>query len=94
MRKYEVIYILDLTKGEEAIKALVEKFSNLISENGEIVKTEEWGAKQLAYEVEGKKEGYYVVTIFTAKAEFPQELERQFKITDGVVKYLVVRQDA
>lgn len=94
MNKYEVVYILNPSKGEEAVKALVEKFSSLISQNGEIDKTEEWGTKQLAYEVNAQKEGYYVFTTFSAETSFPQELERQFKITDGVTKYLVVRADA
>lgn len=94
MRKYEVIYILDTAKGEETIKSLVEKFTSLISQNGEVEKVEEWGNKQLAYEVDGKREGYYVFTTFAANGDFTAELERQFKITDGVVKYLVVRKDA
>lgn len=94
MRKYEVIYILETAKGEETIKALVEKFTSLISQNGEVEKSEEWGTKQLAYEVDGKRDGYYVFTTFAANADFTAELERQFKITDGVVKYLVVRKDA
>jgi small subunit ribosomal protein S6 len=93
MRKYEAVYIISPTLDEEAVKAIVEKFSGLVSQYGELEKVEEWGRKKLAYEVQDQKEGYYVLMNFSANSEFPEELERNFKITEGVIKYLVVKKD-
>ncbi|MCX7772901.1 MAG: 30S ribosomal protein S6 [Clostridia bacterium] len=94
MNKYETVYIISPTVDEEHVKGLVEKFSNLVSANGELEKVEEWGRKKLAYEVQDQKEGYYVLMNFSANSDFPAELERNFKITEGVLKYMVIRKDA
>lgn len=93
MNKYETVFIISPTLEEEAVKGLVEKFSNLILANGELEKVEEWGKKKFAYEVQDHKEGYYVLMNFSANSDFPAELERNFKITEGVLKYIVVRND-
>ncbi len=93
MNKYETVYIISPTLDEEAVKGLVEKFSNLVSEHGELEKVEEWGKKKLAYEVQDLKEGYYVLMNFSANPDFPAELERNFKITEGILKYMVIRND-
>lgn len=94
MNKYETVYIISPTVDEEQVKALIEKFSNLVSANGELEKVEEWGRKKLAYEVQDQKEGYYVLLNFSANSDFPAELERNFKITEGILKYMVIRKDA
>jgi small subunit ribosomal protein S6 len=94
MNKYETVYIISPTLDEEQVKAIVEKFSNLVSANGELEKVEEWGKKKLAYEVQDQKEGYYVLLNFSANPDFPAELERNFKITEGILKYMVIRKDA
>ncbi len=94
MNKYETVYIISPTVDDEQVKALVEKFNNLVSEHGELEKVEEWGRKKLAYEVQDQKEGYYVLLNFSANSDFPAELERNFKITENVLKYLVIRKDA
>ena len=93
LRNYETLYILDAQLVEGAIKELVEKFNNLISTSGELKSTEEWGKRRLAYKINKMSEGYYVLTEFSAEPDFPQELERIFKITDGVIKYLVIKKD-
>lgn len=93
MNKYEVMYIISPTVEEEQVKALVEKFNELISEHGEIEKVEEWGRKKLAYEVQDQKEGYYVLVYFTANPEFPAELERNFKINENILKYLILNRE-
>jgi len=93
LRNYETLYILDAQLEEGAIKELVEKFNNLISTSGELKSTEEWGKRRLAYKINKMSEGYYVLTEFSAEPDFPQELERIFKITDGVIKYLVIKKD-
>lgn len=94
MNKYETVYIVSPTADEEHVKGLVEKFNNLVSANGELEKVEEWGRKKLAYEVQDQKEGYYVLMNFSANSDFPAELERNFKITEGILKYMVIRKDA
>lgn len=93
MNKYETMYIISPTLDEEQVKALVEKFNNLISEHGELEKVEEWGRKKLAYEVQDQKEGYYVLLYFSANPEFPAELERNFKINENILKYLILNKE-
>ncbi len=93
MRKYECVYIISPTLEEEQVKAMVERFNNLVSQNGELESTEEWGRKKLAYEVQDQKEGYYVLMNFSANPDFPAELERNFKITEEVLKYLIVSKE-
>ena len=77
---------------EEEYTAAVEKFNALIQANGgEVVKTDIWGKRKLAYEIEKLREGYYVLVTFKAEPELPQELERNFRIADSVLRYLVTR---
>ena len=91
--KYETIFIVDVTKGEEAVKALIEKFTSLISQNGEILEVNEWGKRRLAYLINDMSEGYYVLVKFTAPATFIAELKRIYKITEGIMRSLVVVAD-
>ena len=93
MNKYETMYIISPTVDDEQVKALVEKFNDLISEHGELEKVEEWGRKKLAYEVQDQKEGYYVLVYFSANPEFPLELERNFKINENILKYLILNKE-
>ena len=87
---YELLYIIDLDKGEEGIQALVQKFRDLIEEHGgEITEHEEWGKRKLAYLINDKPEGYYVLVKFTSGPELPAELDRILGITDGVIRSLV-----
>ena len=92
MNKYESMYILKPDLEEEARKALIEKFSALVTENGgKIEKIDEWGQKKLAYEIDYIKEGYYVLMTFEAAPEFPTELERNYNISDSVLRFNVIR---
>ena len=91
--KYECIYILDTTLAEDAIKALVEKFSALISDNGVLESIDEWGKRKLAYPINDLNDGYYVLVNFECEADFPAELERIFKITDGIMRSLIIRKE-
>ncbi|MBR7081948.1 MAG: 30S ribosomal protein S6 [Oscillospiraceae bacterium] len=86
---YEVMYIIDLDKGEEGIAALVAKFKALIEENGTITEMEEMGKRKLAYLINDKPEGYYVLVKFTSAPDFPAELDRIMKITDGIMRSLI-----
>ena len=88
--KYEAVTIFSLKNGEENVKTLVEKFSDLIKENAELVEVNEWGKRKLAYPINYENDGYYVVYNFDAKPDFPAEFERIVNITDGVIRTLVV----
>ena len=91
---YVALFIVDMSEGEAGVKPLVEKFRNLISENAEITGINEWGKRILAYPINDKKEGYYVLVNFSSKPDFPAELERIFGITEGIMRYMVIRVDA
>ena len=86
--KYEVLYIIDPAQGEEGIAALVEKFKAMVEAVGTLSSVEEWGKHRLAYPINDLAEGYYVLMNMEAKPEFPAELERVMKITDGVLRCL------
>jgi len=90
---YELLYIVDGTLSEEAIKALIEKFTALINENGAISEINEWGKRRLAYPIDDKEEGYYVLVNFTSNGAFPAELERIFGITDGIMRSMIIRKE-
>ncbi len=86
--KYEVLYIIDPAQGEEGIAALVEKFKAMVEAEGTLSSVEEWGKRRLAYPINDLAEGYYVLMNMEAKPEFPAELERVMKITDGILRCL------
>jgi small subunit ribosomal protein S6 len=90
---YETLFIIDAQLSEEAIKALVEKFTSLIASNGTLGEISEWGKRRLAYPINDKNEGYYVLVNFEAEGAFPAELERIFGITDGIMRSIVIRHD-
>ncbi len=92
-RKYELMYILNPVLGEEAITALSERVQSLIESTGTVENVDAWGKKRLAYEINDQREGYYYLINFSADADFPKELERNLKITDGVMRYMVIRTD-
>ena len=94
LNKYESIYIINPDVDAEGIKGLVEKFNALIeSEGGKVTETNEWGMKKLAYPIKKFTQGYYVLVSFEAKPEFVDELERIYKITDTVIKFITVRKE-
>ena len=90
---YEVVYIIDPAQGEEAIAATVAKFQALAEQNGSNVVVEEWGKRKLAYAIDYKTEGYYVLMSFTSAPEFPKELDRVFGITEGIMRSVVIKLD-
>ena len=87
--KYEVLYIIDPALGEEGTAALVEKFKALVEANGTLTSIDEWGKRRMAYPINDLMEGYYVLMTMDAKPEFPAELDRVFKITEGVLRSLI-----
>ena len=92
MRNYEVVYIIKPGFDDEKYNAIIERYNTLIQNNGgEIVKVDPWGKRRLAYEIEKLREGYYVLVHFKAETTLPEELERNLKIADDIMRYLVVR---
>ena len=87
---YEVVYIIDPNQGEEAIAATVEKFKALAEQHSSAVEVEEWGKRRLAYAIDYKTEGYYVLMSFTSNPDFPKELDRVLGITDGILRSMIV----
>ncbi|MEE1389685.1 MAG: 30S ribosomal protein S6 [Clostridia bacterium] len=93
MNKYESVIIINPNLEEEAIKSLIEKISNLINTDGKVSSVEEAGKKKLAYEIKKNKEGFYVIFKFKANPELITELERVYRITDEVIKFIVVKEE-
>ena len=87
---YEVVYIIDPAQGEEGIAALVAKFKTLAEQNGSAVEVEEGGTRKLADPINYKEDGYYVLMSFTSEPAFPKELDRILRITDGIMRSLIV----
>ena len=88
--KYEILYIIDSAQGEEGIAALVEKFKAIVEAEGTLTGIEEWGKRRLAYPINDLMEGYYVYMTCDAKPEMPAELDRVFKITEGILRSIIV----
>ena len=92
-RKYEMIFILNPNLGEEGLASTVEKVKKITEDAGTLDSFEEWGNRRLAYEIDDQKDGFYYLMRFTSEVDFPAELERVLKITDGVMRFLVIRLD-
>ncbi|MDD4568670.1 MAG: 30S ribosomal protein S6 [Tepidanaerobacteraceae bacterium] len=94
MRQYETIYIIDPEFDADAIKELVEKFKGLIEDQGgQVTEVDEWGKRRLAYPINDHREGYYFLMNFTANPETAQDLERVYKITNGLMRYLIIKKE-
>ena len=91
MNKYESVVIINPSVEEEKLKSLVQRFTDIINSDGKVEKVDELGKKKLAYEVKKNKEGYYVVYDFEANPGLIAELERNYRITDDVIKFIVVK---
>lgn len=88
--KYEVLYIIDATLEEEQKNALVEKFKAMVEAEGTLTAIDEWGKRRLAYPINDMAEGYYVLMNCECKPELPAELDRVFKITEGILRSLII----
>ena len=88
---YETVMVISMKQGEDGIQALIEKFKALIEKHATLQSVDEWGKRKLAYLINKESEGYYVLMNFEAEAEFPAELDRIYKITDGVMRSLIIR---
>lgn len=93
MNKYESVIIINPNLEDKQRKELITKVETLINNNGKVAKIEEMGKKKLAYEIQKYKEGFYAIFYFEAKASFVLELERNFRITEDVLKFMTVKHD-
>ncbi len=91
MANYETMFVLSVADGEEATAALVEKVKALVSANGTLESVDEWGKRKLAYLINDEAEGYYVLMNYSCEPEFPAELDRVCKITDGILRTLIIK---
>jgi len=90
---YEAVYIMNPALGEEGIAALTEKFKALVEEHGTLNELDSWGKRRMAYPINDLQDGYYVFMAFTSGAAFPAELDRVFKITEGVIRSMIICKD-
>lgn len=90
---YEVVYILDPALSEEAIAAMIEKFKALVETEGTVTEVDDWGKRRLAYPINDLNEGHYVLMTFTAAPTLPAELDRVMKITEGVMRSMIICKD-
>lgn len=90
---YETVLVLSTTLGEEGAAALLEKFKSLIEKNAQNVEVDEWGKRRLAYPINDETEAFYYLISFESEPSFPAELDRVYKITDGVLRTLIVKKD-
>ena len=94
MRKYETIFILDPDLEEEEVQKVIEKVKNIITQlNGEIIRVEDWGNRKLAYKVRKRAKGHYILIHFSGSSSILNELERNFRVMDQVIKFQSVRLD-
>ena len=95
MNSYEVLYIIKPDVEDEARAALIERFAQIVKEDGgEVENIYEWGKRKIAYDIEYISEGYYVLMNFKTKADLPAELERNMKISEFVMRFMVLKKDA
>ena len=93
MKNYELLFILDPAMDEAARNQMIETVKGIINADGEAGEADLWGAKKLAYPINKKKDGFYVLIPFKASAELPKELDRRLKISDNCMRHIIVCQD-
>ena len=92
MNQYEVMYVVDAALEDSARSELINRFNELVVKNGgEVERVDEWGKRRLAYAINYKTEGYYVLMYIKAPADLPKELERNFQISDKILRSLIIR---
>jgi small subunit ribosomal protein S6 len=91
MRKYEIMYIVRTDLDEQAVQAIVEKFQAIINNGGEITKHNVMGKRRLAYEINKYRDGIYVLVNFTATVDVVNELDRVMRISDEIIRHLIVQ---
>ena len=93
INSYECLFIVDVTAGEAATDATVNKFTSLVEANAEVVDVAKWGKRRLAYPINDMPEGYYVVVTFKSAPEFPSEMDRLFNIDESIMRSMIIKLD-
>ena len=93
MTNYEVLFIIDPALEDEKKEATIEAVNEIIAAEGEVGNVDVWGMRKLAYPIQKKSEGYYVVIEFKAEPTLPKELDRRLKISDNVMRHLIDNKD-
>ena len=93
MTNYEVMFIIDPILEEDKKEATVETVQQIINADGEVSKVDVWGMRKLAYPIQKKNDGYYVVVEFKASPDLPKELDRRLKISDNVMRHIIINKD-
>lgn len=88
--KYEILIVISIKSGEESVKAVAEKFKNLVSSSASLLDFNEWGKRKLAYPINYETEAYYVLINFESYPDFPMELSRQCRIDDSVIRFMII----
>lgn len=91
MNKYESVIIINPAVEEEGTKTLIQKFTDIINNDGKLEKVDELGKRKLAYEVKKCKEGFYAIFYFEGNTTLISELERNYRITDEVIKFMTIK---
>ena len=92
MNKYELVYVIDTMLDDDARKAVMDRFNGMIETlGGKVEKVEEWGKRRLAYPINSKTEGYYLLVNFAAESDVPKEMERNLQISESILRYLIVK---
>lgn len=92
MNKYESVIIVNPNLDEKEIDEIMQKVKEIIEEKGTVTKVDKMGMKKLAYEIKKNKEGYYIVIYFSCDPSIISELERYYRITENIIKFITVRQ--
>ncbi len=93
MRKYEAVFIFAPSVDQETRNGVIEKFKGIIETDGSLIGIDEWGSRKLAYEIDDLTEGYYILLNLEATSETLNELVRVTKITDGIIRHMIVRDE-
>ncbi len=93
MTKYEVMFVMDPTLEDEKKEATIETVKEIIAAEGTVSDVDVWGMRKLAYPINKKNEGYYVVAQFEAEPTLPKELDRRLRISDNVMRHIIINKD-
>ena len=93
MTNYEVIFILEAALEDEKKEAMIETVKGIIAADGEVNKVDVWGMKKLAYPIQKKNEGYYVLVDFNGNPQLPKELDRRLRISDAVIRHMIINKE-
>ena len=94
MLKYEAMLVLDVALEDAVKEETIENVKNIIATDGEVSKVNVWGVRKLAYPIEKKSEGYYAVVEFEGSPQLPKELDRRLKISENIIRHMIVSKEA